>query len=65
MTSYDFSAAYVVMLLAGVALLAGASAVTVAPFNKFDRPRSLVLMVCMVVIWAVALLVIWLLKRTI
>jgi hypothetical protein len=56
-SSYDFSAAYVVMILAG--------AVTVAPFDKFDRPRGLVFLVCMVVIWAVALLVIWLIKRAI
>jgi hypothetical protein len=66
MTTHDFlSAAYVVMILAGAALLAVASAVTVAPFNKFDRPRGMVLMVCMVGIWAVAVLGIWLIKRTI
>ena len=66
MTTHDFlSAAYVVMLLSGVALLAVASAVTVAPFDKFDRPRGMVFMVCMVGIWAVAVLVIWLIKRTI
>jgi hypothetical protein len=64
-SSYDFSAAYVVMILAGVALLAVASALTVAPFDKFDRPRGMLFLVCTVVIWAVALLVIWLIKRTI
>jgi len=59
------SMAYVVMLLAGVALLAVVSAVTVAPFDKFARPRGMLFMVCMVGIWAVAVLVIWLIKRTI
>jgi hypothetical protein len=66
MPTHDFlSAAYVVMLLAGVALLAVASALTVAPFDKFDRPRGLMFMVCLGGIWAVAVLVIWLIKRTI
>jgi len=66
MLTHDFlSAAYVVMILAGVALLAVVSAVTVAPFDKFDRPRGMVFMVCMVGIWAVAVLSIWLIKHTI
>ena len=66
MPTHDFlSAAYVVMILAGVALLAVVSAVTVAPFDKFDRPRGMVFMVCMVGIWAVAVLSIWLIKHTI
>ena len=66
MPTHDFlSAAYVVMILASVALLAVVSAVTVAPFDKFDRPRGMVFMVCMVGIWAVAVLSIWLIKHTI
>ena len=64
-SSYDFSAAYVVMILAGVALLAVAGAVTVAPFDKFDRPRGMVFLVCMGGIWAVAVLSIWLIERAI
>jgi len=56
-SSYDFSAAYVVMILAG--------AVTVAPFDKFDRPRGMVFLVCMGGIWAVAVLSIWLIERAI
>ena len=65
MTSYDFlSTAYVVVLLTGVALLAVASAVTLVPFDRFDRPRGKVFMGCLLGIWAVAVLVIWLVKRT-
>jgi hypothetical protein len=64
-SSYEFSAAYVVMILAGVALLAVAGAVMVAPFDKFDRPRGMVFLVCMGGIWAVAVLVIWLIERAI
>jgi hypothetical protein len=65
MSSHDFlSEASVVMLLSGVALLAVASAVTLAPFNKLSRSRGIMFMVCLTGIWAVAVLVIWLIKRT-
>jgi hypothetical protein len=65
MTSHDFlSTAFVVVLLTGVALLAVASAVTLAPFDRFDRHRGKVFLGCMVGIWAVAVLVIWLVERT-
>jgi hypothetical protein len=64
-SSYDFSAAYVVMILAGVALLAVAGAVTVAPIGRFERGRSMMFMFCQASIWAVAVLVIWLIKRAI
>jgi hypothetical protein len=65
MTSHDFlSTAFVVVLLTGVALLAVASAVTLAPFDTFDRHQGKVFLGCMVGIWAVAVLVIWLVERT-
>lgn len=65
MTSHDFlSTASVVVLLTSVALLAVASAVTLAPLDRFDRPRGKVFMGCLVGIWAVGVLVIWLVKRT-
>jgi hypothetical protein len=66
MTSFHFlSTAPVVMILAGVALLAVAGAVTVAPIGRFERGRSMMFMFCQASIWAVAVLVIWLIKRTI
>ena len=65
MTTYHYlSTAFVVVLLTCVALLAGASALTLAPFDRFDRPGGKVFLVCIVGIWAVAFLVIWLVKRT-
>jgi hypothetical protein len=59
------STAYVVVLLAGVALLAVASAVTLVPFTRFERRRGLAFLVCLGGIWAVAVLVITLIGRTI
>jgi hypothetical protein len=60
------STAYVVVLLAGVALLAVASAITLVPFTRFERRRrGLAFLVCLGGIWAVALLVITLIGRTI
>jgi hypothetical protein len=56
--------AYVVVLLVGIALLAGVSAVTLAPFGRIERHRGKALMVCLASIWAVAVLLIWLVKRT-
>jgi hypothetical protein len=35
------------------------------PFDKFDRPRGMVFLVCMGGIWAVAVLSIWLIERAI
>ena len=59
MTSDGFlSIVYVVMLLAGVALLAVVSAVTLVPFDRSRGRRGIVFMVCMAGIWAVAVLVI-------
>jgi hypothetical protein len=59
MTSDGFlSMAYVVMILAGVALLAVFSAVTLVPFDRSRGRRGMVFMVCLAGIWAVAVLVI-------
>ena len=64
MTSDGFlSIVYVVMLLAGVALLAVVSAVTLVPFDRSRGRRGLVFMVCLAGIWAVAVLVIARLNR--
>jgi hypothetical protein len=66
MTSSGFlSTASVVSLLVAVALLAVGVALTLAPFDKFDRARGRMFMVCLGGIWAVAVLVIWLIRRTI
>jgi hypothetical protein len=66
MTSSGFlSTASVVSLLVAVALLAVGSALTLAPFDKFDRPRAMRFLVCLAGIWAGADLVIWLIRRTI
>ena len=66
MTSDGFlSIASVVVILAGVALLAVVSAVTLAPFDSFERGRGMKFLVCLASIWAVAVLVIWLIRRTI
>jgi hypothetical protein len=59
------STASVVSILALVALLAVASAVTLVPFKRFEGRRGLVFMVCLAGIWALAVLVIWLIERTI
>ena len=66
MTSFHFlSTATVVVILISVALLAGASAAALAPIGRFERGRSMMFMFCQASIWAVAVLVIWLIKRTI
>jgi hypothetical protein len=66
MTSDGFlSVASVVMVLAGVGLLAVALAFTLAPLNRFERPRGMVVLVFLAGIWAVAVLVIVLIRRTI
>jgi hypothetical protein len=61
----SLSTASVVVLLAGVALLAVASAATLVPFARFERRRGLVFLVSLVCIWAVAVLIIVLIGRTI
>jgi hypothetical protein len=66
MTSGGFlSTASVVVILALVALLAVASAVVLAPFERLDRRRVVVFMVWLAAVWAFALLAIALLRRTI
>jgi hypothetical protein len=57
------STAFVVLILACVALLAVASAVTLVPFARFGRRRGMVFMVCLAGIWALATLVIVLIRR--
>jgi hypothetical protein len=54
----SLSIVYVVMLLAGVALLAVVSAATLVPFDKSRGHRGMVFMVCLAGIWAVAVVVI-------
>jgi len=66
MPSADFlSTTSVVMLLAAVALLAGVSAAVLAPIERFQRRRGMIFMVCLAIIWAGAVLFIWLIRRTI
>ena len=63
MTSASFlSTASVVVILAGVALLAVASAVTLVPFAGFGRRRGMAFLVCLAGIWAVAVLIIVLIR---
>ncbi len=59
------STASVVVLLVGVALLAVAGAVTLVPFTRLERRRGPRFLVCLGGIWAVAVLVITLIERTI
>jgi hypothetical protein len=66
MTSGDFlSMASVVAILAAVAVLAVASALTLGPLERFGRRRGLAFLACLGGIWAVALLVIALIRNTI
>ena len=66
MTNSPFlSTASVVVILAAVALLAVASAVTLGQFDRFERRRSTMFLVSLAGIWAVALLVIALIRHTI
>ena len=66
MTSDDFlSIAPVVVILAVVALLAVASAVTLVPFDRVEGRRGMAFLVCLSGIWILALLVIALMRGTI
>jgi hypothetical protein len=59
------STASVAAILAGVALLAVLSAFTVAPFGRYGRRRYIVaFLVCLVAIWAGAVLIIVLIRPT-
>lgn len=65
MTSGGFPpTAYVVVILVSVALLAVASAATLVPLKRSTRRRGMVFLVCLAGIWAVAVLVIALIRRT-
>jgi hypothetical protein len=66
MTSHGFlSTAPVVVILALVALLAMASAVVLAPFERLARRHVMAFVVWLVCVWALAVLAIALLRRTI
>ena len=66
MTSGVFlSPASVVAILAGVALLAGLSALTLAPLGRYERRYVAALWVCLVAIWAGAVFIIVLIRLTI
>ena len=66
MTSGVFlSPASVVAILAGVALLAVLSALTLAPLGRYERRYVAALWVCLVAIWAGAVLIIVLIRLTI
>ena len=66
MTSDGFlSTASVVVILACVALLAMASASVLAPLDRLTRRRVVAFAGCLVCVWALACLVIWLIRRTI
>ncbi len=59
MTSGVFlSPASVVAILAGVALLAVLSALTLAPLGRYERRYVAAFLVCLVAIWAGAVLII-------
>ena len=59
------STASVVLILACVAVLVVASALTLAPLEGQARWRGVAFAFCLVVIWALAFLVVALIKRSI
>jgi hypothetical protein len=66
MTSDGFlSTGSVVVILACIVLLAIASAVTLAPFDRLSRRRVVAFVGSLAGIWALAAVVIWLIRRTI
>ena len=66
MTTDGFlSTASVVVILACVALLAMASASVLAPLDRLSRRRAVAFAGCLVCVWALAGLLIWLIRRTI
>ncbi len=52
----------VVVLLVGVALLVVLSALTLAPLNRFRRSYTGAFVVCLMIIWVGAVLIIFLMK---
>ena len=54
----------VVTLLAGVAILAMLSALTLAPLNSFRRSYIAAFVACLGIIWVGAVLIIFLIKYT-
>ena len=67
MTSYGtfLSTVAVVALLASVALLVVLSALTLAPLDKPERRSVVPFLICLVGIWAGALLTIYIINHTI
>jgi hypothetical protein len=59
------SIASVAAILASVALLVVLSALTLAPFNRFGRHSTVAFLVCLLAIWAGAVLTILLMRHTI
>jgi hypothetical protein len=59
------SIAAVAAILASVALLVVLSALTLAPFNRFGRHSTVAFLVCLLAIWAGAVLSIFLIRHTI
>jgi hypothetical protein len=59
------SIASVAAILASVALLVVLSALTLAPFNRFGRHSTVAFLVCLLAIWAGAVLSIFLIRHTI
>jgi hypothetical protein len=56
------STAAVVAILVGVATLVVLSALTLAPLNSFRRSHTAAFVACLVIIWAGAVLIIFLIK---
>jgi hypothetical protein len=59
------SIASVAAILASVALLVILSALMLAPFNRFGRHSTVAFLVCLLAIWAGAVLSIFLIRHTI
>jgi hypothetical protein len=59
------SIACVAAILASVALLVVLSALTLAPFNRLGRHSTVAFLVCLLAIWAGAVLSIFLIRHTI
>jgi hypothetical protein len=56
------STAAVVAILVGVATLVVLSALTLAPLNSFRRSHTAAFVACLMIIWAGAVLIIFLIK---
>jgi hypothetical protein len=59
------SIASVAALLASVALLVVLSALTLAPFNRLGRHSTVAFLICLLAIWAGAVLTIFLIRHTV